>query len=484
MEQDHYAARRAEFMEHIGDALAIIPAGAEQIRNDDVDHAFRQDSDFFFLTGFSEPDAVAVLDPTNDAEPYTLFVRPRDATMEAWNGRRAGVAGAVERFHANAAHPVADLPTWLRDHINGRTSIAYAIGNPKHDAMVIGAFNAGRSASERTGTKAPASIIDPRPILSEMRLIKTEAEIDALRTACHISAIAHSEAMRFAAPGRTERQVQAAIEYVFGAMGSERIGYGSIVAGGPNACILHYVENDQTLNDGDLLLIDAAAEYRHFTADITRTFPVNGRFTAPQRAVYELVLAAEQQVIGMCAPGLPFGDMHKEACRIVSDGLVDLGLLPGTGDEVLAKGWYREFFFHGTGHWLGSDVHDAGAYRVNGQPRPLMPNMAFTVEPGVYVADDKVTVSLGEAPYDPDEVLMLTLELGVSGAKAELDRRNEEAGTREHTVPSEFLGIGVRIEDDILITADGYENLTTGVPVDPDQIESLCLETSTLPLFG
>jgi Xaa-Pro aminopeptidase len=471
-------------MDLLGDAVAIIPAGSEQTRNDDVDHPFRQNSDFFFLTGFPEPDAVAVFDPSHSTEPYTLFVRPRDPEMEAWNGKRAGVDGAKSEFGADAAYPISELPGWLRNRLVGRPAVAYGVGNGKHDSMVIDAFNAGRVSSERTGASSPGGIIDPRPILSEMRLIKSDAEVEALKRACHISAVAHTEAMRYAAPGRTERQVQAAIEYVFGAMGSERIGYGSIVAGGANACILHYVENDQALNDGDLLLIDAGAEYRHFTADITRTFPINGTFTPPQRAVYDLVLEAEQTVIETCAPGLPYADMHKLACRVLSDGLVDLGLLPGTGEEALAKGWYRQFYFHGTGHWLGIDVHDAGAYRLDGKPRQLEPGMAFTVEPGVYVADHKTTVTLGEAPYDPDEVMELTLELGLSEAKALLDKRRDEAGTRDFDVPKEFLGIGVRIEDDILITADGYEDLTTGVPVDPDEIEALCAEESTLPLFS
>ncbi len=470
-------------MDRIGDGIAVIPGGVLQTRNDDVDHHFRQDSNFFFLTGFPEPDAVAVLDPSHPTERYTLFVRPRDPDMEAWNGLREGTAGAVTNFGADAAHDIASLTSWLGERLTGRSSIVYRLGNPRLDEMVISAFGKARAASDRSGQGAPNGIIDPGPILADMRLIKTESEIEALREACRISAVAHTEAMRFAAPGRSERQVQAAIEYVFGVMGSERIGYGSIVAGGNNATILHYVENDQPLDDGDLLLIDAAAEYQHFTADITRTFPVNGTFTPPQRAVYELVLEAEQRVIEMCAPGLPFADMHSAACRILSDGLVELGLLPGSGDEALAKGWYRQFFFHGTGHWLGSDVHDAGAYRVDGSPRPLEPGMALTVEPGVYVANSKGTVTLSHAPYDPDEIAMLTLELGLTGARKELDRRAEEAGSVDHDVPHEFLGLGVRIEDNILITADGHENLTTGVPVEADAVEQVCAEESTLPLF-
>ena len=470
-------------MGQLGDGIAVIPAGVLQTRNDDVDHPFRQDSDFFFLTGFPEPDAVAVLDPSHPSEQFTLFVRPRDPDMEAWNGLRAGIAGAVDTFGADAAHDIASLGTWLGDRLTGRSSVVYALGNPRLDEMIIKAMDRSQASSDRSGFGAPSSIVNPAPMLADLRLIKTGAEIDALREACRISAVAHSEAMRFAAPGRTERQVQAAIEYTFGVLGSERIGYGSIVAGGDNACILHYVENDQQLIDGDLLLIDAGAEYRHFTADITRTFPVNGTFTAPQRAVYELVLDTERRVIDTCAPGLPFANMHKNACAILSSGLVELGLLPGSADEALAKGWYRQFFFHGTGHWLGSDVHDAGAYKVNGEPRPLEPGMAFTVEPGVYIARDKASINLSQAPYDPDEVAMLTLELGLTGARAELDRRAEEAGSMRHSVPAEFLGIGVRIEDDILITQTGHENMTSDVPTDVDAVEAMCSQASELPLF-
>jgi Xaa-Pro aminopeptidase len=483
MEPQHYAARRAAFMESLDDAVAIIPAGAPQTRNNDVDHPFRQNSDFFFLTGFAEPDAIAVLDPSHPTTQYTLFVRPRDPEMEAWNGRRAGVDGAMEQFGADAAFSTDEFSIWARDNLMNRSAVAYALGGD-HDAAVIEALDGTLARSTRTGIPSPTRIVNPTPALAEMRLIKTDAEIAALRTACHISGVAHAEAMRFAAPGRTERQVQAAIEYVFGAMGSERIGYGSIVAGGDNACILHYVENDQVLSDGDLLLIDAGAEFKHFTADITRTFPVTGTFSAAQRAVYELVLDAEQRVIDMCTPGLPYGDMHKSACAILSDGLVELGLLPGSGEEALAKGWYRQFFFHGTGHWLGSDVHDAGAYKVDGKPRPLVPGMAFTVEPGVYVARHKTQITLGNADYDPDEVAALTLELGLSKAKEELERRTDAAGSVEFSVPEEFLGIGVRIEDNILITDSGYENLSSGAPVSVDDVEATCAEEPSLPLFS
>jgi Xaa-Pro aminopeptidase len=482
MSTSRYDNRRSEFMDNLGDAIAIIPAGREQIRNDDVEHAFRQNSDFFFLTGFSEPDSIAVFDPTHDTERYTLFIRPRDPEMEAWNGRRAGVAGAVTDFGADAAFRLDEFDEWLRKRLRGRTAAAFTLGGP-HESRVLKALDAARGTSERLGVAVPDRIIDPRSILHEMRLIKSPDEIAALREACRISAVAHTEAMRFTEPGRNEREVQAAIEYVFASMGSERIGYGSIVAGGDNATILHYVENERPLLDGDLLLIDAGAEYNHLTADITRTFPVNGTFTAPQRAVYDLVLDAERQVIEMCVPGLPFTDMHTKAVEVLSAGLVDLGLLPGTVDEVVAKGWYREFFFHGTGHWLGTDVHDAGRYRIDGTGRPLESGMAFTVEPGIYIAPQKSSVSLSHAAYDTDEMLILSYELGAKAAKAELERRRSEASSITFDVPEEFLGIGVRIEDDILMTNSGHENMSAGTPVDPDEIEAICAEESGLPSF-
>jgi Xaa-Pro aminopeptidase len=482
MSTHRFADRRAALLAELGDTIAIVPAAVEQTRNDDVPHPFRQDSNFHFLTGFPEPDAIAVLDPAADA-PYTLFVRARDPDAEAWTGLRAGVDGAVGRYGADESHPISEFRDWLRRRLAGRRSVGYVLGGPVDDD-VLGAIRAVRGYSARSGVGIPLELLDLRGILHELRVRKSLAEIEALREACRISAIAHAEAMRFAAPGRTERQVQAVLEYVFGVMDAERVGYGSIVAGGDNACILHYVENDQPLGDGDLLLIDAAAEYRHLTADITRTFPVNGRFSEPQRAIYDLVHRAEQETIALCAPGLDYAAMDDRAIEVLAAGLVELGLLPGSADEVVAKGWHRQFYFHGTGHWLGVDVHDQGAYRSSaGVSRELEPGMAFTVEPGIYVARDKRTVTLSHAPYDRDERLRLAFELGGAEAKAEIKRRESGAGNFDHEVPPEYLGIGVRIEDDVLVTADGHENLSARVPVDGDAVEALCAEASTLPLF-
>lgn len=481
MEEDRFRARREQFMEQLENAIAVIPAGRLQTRNDDVDHDFRQDSSFFFLTGFSEPDAIAVFDPSHESEQYTLFVRPRDPDMEAWNGRRAGIEGAVDRFGADAAHVVDEFALWLKNRVVGRVDLVYALGGA-NDSTVLHALSAARAYGLRSGVNTPSNIVNPASILDEMRLFKSPLEIEALRRACHISAKAHAEAMRFTQPGVSERQVKAAIEYIFGANGAQRPGYGSIIGGGDNATILHYIENDQPLVDGDLVLIDAGAEVDHLTADITRTFPVNGTFTAVQRSLYQLVLSAEQDVLELCTPGTPFNEMHTRAVETLSHGLVDLGLLPGTGDEVIEKGWYREFFFHGTGHWLGIDVHDAGAYRVDREPRNLEPGMSFTVEPGLYVAPHKGTLTLSNASYDPTEQMALTFELGAEAAKTEFASRTDDAGTTEFTVPEEFLGIGIRIEDDILIDATGHENMSAGCPVNTDEIESVCAEEPTIPL--
>lgn len=481
MEQERFVERRTQYMEQLGDAIAIVSAGRLQTRNDDVDHDFRQDSNFFFLTGFSEPGAIAVFDPAHETEQYTLFVRKRDPDMEAWNGRRAGTHGALETYGADAAHVVEDFGLWLKNRLLGRTDIHYALGG-SNDSTVLSAISSARAYSLRSGAISPSSMTDPSSILSEMRLFKAPAEVEALRQACHISATAHTEVMRFTRPGMNERQVQAAIEYMFAVNGSQRVGYGSIIAGGDNATILHYVENNQDLRDGDLVLIDAAAEYDHFTADITRTFPINGTFTAPQRALYELTLTAERDVIKMCTPGLPFADMHTKAVKILSHGLVEIGLLPGSVDEAIEKGWYRQFFFHGTGHWLGMDVHDAGAYKRDREPRKLEPSMCFTVEPGLYVAPEKEVLSLSHASYDATGAFALSYEIGADEAKAEMAKVDEAAGFVEFTVPAEFIGLGVRIEDNILITESGHDNMSQEAPVDPGDIETICQQESSLSL--
>ncbi len=474
---DRFAARRAQFANAIGDGVAVIPAAGETVRNDDVHHEFRQDSAFFFLTGFAEPDAVALIDPKNTAEPYVLFVRPRDRDLEIWNGYRAGVDGAKERFGAVAAFPIGELGDELRRRLIGTDHLFYPRGSAVDGTIdtVLGALG---GLAERFGRTVPTAVTDPGPILDEMRLRKSPDEAAALRRACDISVAGHLEAMRFAQPGQYEYQVQAAMEFVFRQEGSRRNGYPSIVASGENACILHYTENDRLMADGDLLLIDAAAEYDYFSSDITRTFPVNGRFSPAQKAVYEVVLAALEAGIAASGPGGSMAATHDLCSRILTEGLVDLGLLPRGLEDSLAMHHYKEYFMHGTGHWLGMDVHDAGAYRLSGEPIPLEVGMAFTVEPGIYVAADRDTITFDLHEYDPVAQLERRLELGAGRAKELEAAEKEDCATIEFTIPEAFRGIGVRIEDDILVTGSGAENLTRGVPVTVDEIEALCAEAS------
>ncbi len=472
-----HADRRREFLQHVGAGIAVIPAAFEQTRNDDVDHEFRQDSAFFFLTGFPEPEAVAVL----ESGRFTLFVRPRDREMETWNGYRAGVEGAVDRYGADDAYPIDDLESVLQDRLIGHSSLYYGWGG-RLDARMSAVLGKLPPLHDRFGYKVPSTITDPTPIVDELRLRKSPAEAELLRRASEISAAGHVEAMRFATPGLFEYQVQAAMEFVFRQNGSTRNGYPSIVASGANATVLHYTDNDCRMQDGDLLLIDAAAEYGYFSADITRTFPVNGRFSGPQRAIYEIVLSAERAGIAAAVPGATMRGIHETCTRILTEGLVDLGLLPRGVDDSLAMHHYREFFMHGTGHWLGMDVHDAGTYVVDGEHRRLEPGMAFTVEPGIYVRPDREIATFHLLEYDLDEWTARRMKLGVKAARALEAAELEDAETIEHVVPAEFRAIGIRVEDDILMNETGNVNLTSGVPVEIEDVEALCGEVS--PLAG
>ncbi len=474
-----YADRRREFLERIPDAIAVVPAASEQKRNDDVDHDFRQDSDFFFLTGFPEPDAVALI----DGERFTLFVRPRDREMETWNGYRAGVEGATSRYGADDAYPLDELESILTDRLIGRSHLYYAWGGGL-DARMSALLSKLPALHERFGYRVPFTISNPTPVIDDLRLRKHRAEVDLLRRAAGISVEGHKEAMRFAAPGLYEYQVQAAMEYVFRQYGSLRNGYPSIVASGANATVLHYTENDRRIEDGDLVLIDAAAEFGYFSADITRTFPAGGSFSGPQLAVYEVVLAAERAGIGAAVPGATMRSIHETATRVLTEGLVDLGLLPRAVEDSLAMHHYREFFMHGTGHWLGMDVHDAGTYKVEGQHRLLEPGMTFTVEPGIYVRPDREVATFPLYEYDLDSWTERRFRLGLEKARKAEEEELQAAPSIEHPIPTEFRGIGVRIEDDILITRKGHENLTAGVPVEPGEVEALCREASALPLVG
>ena len=476
-----FELRRKAFAEEIGDALAIIPGGREAVRNHDVTYPFRQSSDFFFLTGFPEPDAVAILNPAHPTERFVLFVRPKDREREIWDGYRAGTTGAVDEYGADAAYPIADLENKLREYAVGRSSIYYQLGNRHFDGQVVSLLENTGDQRNRSGWTVPSAVESPAPILHEMRLFKTAPEVGSLIRACDISVEAHKEAMRFVQPGMYEFHAQAVIEFVFRSLGSPRDGYPSIVGSGPNSCILHYVENNRQMEDGDLLLIDAGAEYGQFSADITRTFPVNGRFSAPQRAIYDIVMAAQAEAVSMSDPGGTLDDLRDTTRRIVTEGLVDLELVPGSFEDAYAMGMDREFFMHGTSHWLGLDVHDAGRYRVERKSRTLQPGMAFTVEPGVYLDPNRPTVSFALAEYDEEANRNLTHEIGAEAAREQIEERRAAAEQIEHTIPEEFLGIGVRIEDDVLVTKGGFVNLTEGVPRDPDEIEALCAESSSMP---
>jgi len=475
-----FIERRRRFAEAIGDAMAIVPAAPETARNSDVSHPFRQNSDFFFLTGFDEPDAVAVFNPAHVKERYVLFVRPRDREMEIWHGHRAGVEGAVASYGADAAYPIEQLDTKLREYAIDRSALVYRLGTPTFDPRVIRLAAELRNARAR-GLGGPTRIDDPGPILHELRLRRSPAELARQRRACQISRDAHIEAMRYARPGMHEYQVQAALEFVFRSEGSPRDAYPSIVASGPNACILHYVENRRKMEDGDLLLIDAACEYGYHAADITRTFPVNGRFSGPQRAIYEVVLKAQLAAIDAARPGVKYEAIHEAAKRVLTEGLVALKLLPRSVADSLAMHHYREFYMHGTGHWLGMDVHDVGDYRITRRSRSLEPGMVFTVEPGLYIDPERESATFYLREHSEDEQLERRLRLGMAAAKKLEDEEKAKAGKMEHPIPKEFRGIGVRIEDDILVTANGVENLTVGTPKTIEEVERACAEAPRLP---
>lgn len=431
---DH-AARRARLMDAIGDrGVAIIPAAREQVRSRDTHFPFRQDSDFHYLTGFPEPEAIAVLCPGRVDGAYVLFVRPRNVEREIWDGRRAGPEGACTHFGADQAFSIDTFAEQLPALLAGRETVHFSLSEHPHlDGVVTGCLRQLREVARR-GAQAPAAITSLEATLHEQRLIKHPAEITLMAEAARVSAEAHRRAMLATAPGANEWQVAAAFERHL--LAHHMVpGYTSIVGGGANACILHYTENNQPLRDGDLLLIDAGGEWQGYTADITRSYPVNGRFSAPQRALYDIVLAANVAAIDCLRPGISVGRPHEVASRVLAEGLIDLGILDGDADAAIESGALRRFYMHGTGHWLGLDVHDVGRYRAaDGDYRTFAPGMVMTVEPGLYIAPDSEGV-------DPA-----------------------------------FLGIGIRIEDDVVVTEDAPQVLTTGITKRPDEIEMLMAE--------
>ncbi len=425
-----YSARRARLMERLGpNAALLLMSPPERLRNGDAHYKYRQDSDILYLTGFTEPGAAALLRPGH-ATPFVLFVRPRDPAAETWTGRRAGVEGAVSAYGANASHPSDQLDEKLAELVMGVEEVHYPFGRePELDAAVARLLGRLRAA-ERRGRRAPVRLCDARLTLHEMRLLKAPEELDVLRRAAAITAEAHVAAMRAARPGGSEREIEALVDYTFRRQGGAGPGYGTIVGAGANATILHYVENTSALAGGELLLIDAGCEVDGYTADVTRTFPVGTRFSDPQRRFYEAVLETQQAAIEMVRPGATLDQIHEAVVARLTEHLVRLGILSGEPAKLVEDGAFKPYYMHRTSHWLGLDVHDVGFYSENGAARPLAPGMVLTIEPGLYVGD---------------------------GAAA----------------PPEYRGLGVRIEDDILVTANGYENLTSATPKSVAAIEAL-----------
>ena len=411
------------------DAIAVLPAAPVRHRNGDIEYAYRQDSQFHYLSGFPEPDAVAVLVPGRPHAEYLLFVREHDAVRESWDGAWAGTDGAVERYGADDAFPIADIDEILPGLMEQRSRIFYSMGRHlEFDPRMLGWVNAMR-AHDRQGMGAPPEFVTLGHVLDDMRLYKSRAEQASLRRAAHIAIAAHRRAMRFARPGRMEYEVMAELLHEFRSCNADTA-YHPIVGGGANACTMHYRANNQRLCEGDLLLLDAGCEHEYYASDVTRTFPVSGRFSAAQRAVYEVVLEAQTAAIDKVRPGNHWNQPHEAAVRTITQGLVRLGLLKGRLPRLIKDQAYLPFFNHRTGHWLGLDVHDVGDYKVGGEWRVLEPGMALTVEPGIYIRPSP-------------------------------------------RVPKEFWNIGIRIEDDVLVTDDAPEVMTMALEKTPEAIERL-----------
>ena len=443
-----FARRRRALLERMGPgSIALLPAASETPRNRDVHHPFRQDSDFYYLTGFPEPDAIAVLAPGSEHE-FLLFCRARDPHMEIWHGRRAGPQGAMERYGVDNAHPIAEIDRLLPPLLENRERVFYAIGyNPDFDQRMMGWINQVRGKA-RTGVRAPVTFVALEHLLHAMRLRKEPEEIAVMRESARIAAEAHQRAMRACRPGMMEYELEAEILYTFVRHGAGWA-YPSIVGGGANSCILHYTENNALLRDGDIVLIDAGAELDGYASDITRSFPVNGRFSGEQHAIYELVLAAQKAAIDQVRPGRHFNEPHDAAVRTLTEGLAALGLLQGDVEELIQAEQHKSFYMHRTGHWLGMDVHDVGDYKIGDDWRLFEPGMVTTIEPGLYIP---------------------------AGGKA-LDAHWARFGVHLETELDErWQRIGVRIEDDVLVTTEGNEVLTATAPKEVDEIEALMRE--------
>jgi Xaa-Pro aminopeptidase len=429
-----------EFMRRMNkDSVAIIPAAREAVRSHDTNYRYRQNSDFFYLTGFEEPEAIAVIAPAREKK-YTLFVRPRDLDQEIWYGYRAGVEGAVRDYHADEAFTIEEFDGKLADILDGSSALYYALGHTlaEIDQKIINELTRMRE-SNRKPFEPPEAIIDPSSILHEMRVLKGAEEIDIMQRAADIAAEAHVEAMKAVQAGMMEYEVEAMLEAYFRKHGASGSSYTSIVGGGGNATILHYIDNKDELKDGDLLLVDAGAEYKGYASDITRTFPINGKYTQAQREIYDLVLKTQKSCIDMVRPGVRLEDLKTHSVELLTEGMVELGLLKGDPAKLINEKKYMQFYMHNLGHYLGIDVHDAGRYYFKGESRPAEVGMVMTVEPGLYISPDTSRIPEG---FNKD-------------------------------IPEQYLGIGVRIEDDVLVTENGARVLTHKVPKEREEIESL-----------
>jgi Xaa-Pro aminopeptidase len=426
-----YKNRRQALMQQLPlGAVVVIQCAPVHIRNGDVEHDYRQDSSFYYLSGTVEPHTTLVLSNGSDGLCSSIFCRTKDKLQEIWHGRRLGVDAAPSALMMDRAYTSDSLAEKLIELLDGASQVVYGFSRKDTSAVVQLSLSTLRGLT-RQGKVCPTQLVDLDPIVAAMRLFKSAAEVDQMALANDISVAAHKRAMSVCKVGMNEFQLAAEVHHQFSTQGSQRVAYGSIVAGGENACILHYTNIDQVLQDGDLVLIDAGCELDYYAADITRTFPVNGRFSEPQKTIYEIVLAAHQAALACIKPGAVFTDMQGAAVKVITQGLIDIGLLTGELDKNIEDQTYRKYYMHNIGHWLGMDVHDVGIYKLNGESRPLIAGMVTTVEPGIYI--------------DPDDA----------------------------DIAAQWRGIGVRIEDNILVTEDGYRNLTANLPVTVADIESL-----------
>jgi Xaa-Pro aminopeptidase len=427
-----FARRRKNLMALMDpNSIAIIPSAREQVRSRDTGYPFRQDSDFYYLSGFTEPDAVLVLMPGRRHGQFVVFCRERDAGLELWHGHRAGPEGVCEKIGADDAFPIGDIDDILPGLVEGRERVYYSMGrSAEFDRQIMRWVKSIRDR-ESSGAVPPGEFTDLDHMLHELRLYKSAAELRLMRRAADISARAHGRAMRACRAGLYEYQLEAELLHEFTTSGARYPAYPSIVGGGQNACVMHYIENSDKLRDGDLVLIDAGCELEYYASDVTRTFPVNGRFSAEQRALYELVLKAQLAAIAAVKPGNHWNHPHDASVRAFTEGLVELGLLKGRVSSLIKRNAFRNFYMHRVGHWLGLDVHDVGDYRVGDEWRLLEPGMVLTVEPGLYIAPDNTRV------------------------------------------PKKWRGIGIRIEDDVVVTDDGCDVISAGVPKSVEEIEAL-----------